>query len=218
MMKIESQAMKAFQTDVSQNPELAKEFNKNNPLFKKLAKTESTAIVGSRFGDESSQEESTVLVRGRERALETIAKKFEKKSKWLEGKTAEGKTYYWNKETMGLLYSLFAHTFNSTHPLTNDNLFQRPNGIHQKVDFFRSMNRNITPIWAQIAVLSLLVIDTTHTANGKQSITERLTKKCLTFNFLDNYCLKLWLQSSQKRSKKRKLNSKRKQLIQLKTL
>ena len=103
MMKIESSAMRAFQSDVSQNPELAKELSKNNPLFKKMAKTEmsSSSKMNSRFGEESSTEESTVLVRGRERALDTIAKKFERKSRWLERKTAEGQTYYWNKETLG---------------------------------------------------------------------------------------------------------------------
>ncbi len=103
MMKIESSAMKAFQNDVSHNPDLAKEYSKNIPLFKSTKKVETTCIVGgSRFGDDSSStEESAVLVRGRERALDTISKKFEKKSKWLEAKTSEGKTFYWNKETMG---------------------------------------------------------------------------------------------------------------------
>ena len=74
MMKIESLAMKAFASDVSLKPELAKELSTNNPLFKKMAKTEIGIKMNSRFGDESAQEESTVLVRGRERALDTIAK------------------------------------------------------------------------------------------------------------------------------------------------
>ena len=104
MMKIEAMAMKSFQNDVSKRPELAKELSTYAPMFKKIERSErsSTKIFGSRFGEESSStEESTVLVRGRERALETIAKKFEKKSKWLERKTAEGKIYYWNRETLG---------------------------------------------------------------------------------------------------------------------
>ncbi|CAG2180390.1 unnamed protein product, partial [Oppiella nova] len=85
MMKIESQAMKAFHTDVNQNPSLAKELATNISLFKKSTKTESTAKSLGRFGEDSSaSEESSTLVVGRQRALETIAKKMEKKSKWLE--------------------------------------------------------------------------------------------------------------------------------------
>lgn len=107
MMKIEAMAMKSFQNDVSQRPELAKELSSNTPMFSKVEKRELTSKMGSRFGEESTgSEESTVLVRGRERALETIAKKFEKKSKWLERTTAEGKTYYWNRETLGALNNL----------------------------------------------------------------------------------------------------------------
>ncbi|CAG2123145.1 unnamed protein product, partial [Medioppia subpectinata] len=107
MMKIESQALKAFQSDVTQNPDLGKELATNVSLFKKSNRTESTAKpMSSRYGDDDSTtgEESTTLVVGRQRALETIAKKMEKKSKWLERKTTEGKTYYVNKETFGTNY------------------------------------------------------------------------------------------------------------------
>ncbi|XP_054160207.1 WW domain-binding protein 4-like [Oppia nitens] len=102
MMKIESKAMKAFQSDVQNNPQLAKEFNTNIKLYKKIdiPETSTKLISTSRFGDDSSaSEESSTLVNGRQRALETISKKLEKKSKWLEKKTSEGKTFYVNKET-----------------------------------------------------------------------------------------------------------------------
>ena len=134
MMKIESLAMRAFQSDVSLKPELAKELSTNTPLFKKINKTEmsSSLKINSRFGDECSQEESTVLVRGRERALDTIAKRFEKKSKWLERKTAEGNTFYWNKETFGKLFIIYLFIISSVY----GNTFQRLNGQNRRLAFF----------------------------------------------------------------------------------
>jgi hypothetical protein len=103
MLKIESSALKSFQNDISQNPDLAKEIASNIPLIKKSSfKSNSVHTSGNRFGENANDsEESNTLVFGREKALDTIAKKFEKKSKWLEAKTAEGKSYYWNKETYG---------------------------------------------------------------------------------------------------------------------
>lgn len=111
MMKIEAAALGAFQQDVSSNPKLAREMGKggSKSLLDSLPVINCAAPSsyggGGRFGDQASTSESAALVRGRERALETIAKKMEKKSKWLEAKTAEGETYYWNRDSYGKLDS-----------------------------------------------------------------------------------------------------------------
>lgn len=107
MMKIESAAMKSFQSDINSNPQLASELSRTSSLINKLPTVEKESsqkiAVNNRFGESYGTDdiESKTLVRGREKALDTIAKKFEKKSKWLEAKTAEGQIYYWHKETFG---------------------------------------------------------------------------------------------------------------------
>ncbi|RWS15737.1 hypothetical protein B4U79_14030 [Dinothrombium tinctorium] len=102
-MKIEAAAMKAFQNDVSSNPQLAGELSKTTSLINKLPEiaggsSTSRPAVG-KFGESYGDEESTNLIHGREKALDTIAKSLERKSKWLEAKTAEGDIYYWNRDT-----------------------------------------------------------------------------------------------------------------------
>lgn len=108
MMKIEAAALSSFQKDISANPKLSKEISSTTSLLNKLPtihvhsnSSSSTGLCASgRFGDQSSSnEESLTLVRGREKALDTISKKLEKKSKWLEAVTSDGNTYYWNRET-----------------------------------------------------------------------------------------------------------------------
>lgn len=114
MMKIEAAALSSFQNDISSNPKLSKELSSTTSIINRLPSVKpaslsqpssSNSIYGSgRFGDQGSTEESLTLVRGREKAFETIAKKLEKKSKWLESVTSDGKTYYWNRETYETVY------------------------------------------------------------------------------------------------------------------
>jgi len=104
-MKIEAAAMKAFQKDIAQNPEKAKEYSTTPSMINKLksvpTSSQPVTKVG-RFGDDAETEESHTLVWGREKALDAISQKLSKKAQWLEAKTAEGVTYYWNKNTIGL--------------------------------------------------------------------------------------------------------------------
>lgn len=107
-MLIESSAMSSFQKDVANNPKLAKEYSStasvvnNLPIIPQYTST-SSSNTGGRYGDQFSDvgDESRTLVFGREKALDTISKQLEKKSKWLEAKTAEGTTYYWNRDSFG---------------------------------------------------------------------------------------------------------------------
>ena len=109
-MKIEAAALSSFQSDIASNPKLAKELSSTTSILNNLptipsatfsqSKESSSVYGGGRFGDQtSSNEESLTLVRGREKALDTVAKKLEKKSKWLEAVNSEGETYYWNRDT-----------------------------------------------------------------------------------------------------------------------
>lgn len=105
MLKIEAAALSSFQSDISKNPSLASELQSSKSIVSQLAhsdvKQPSTASSNfNRFG-QSFGDDSETLLNGKKRALETIAKSLEKKNKWLEAKTAEGKTYYWNKDTLG---------------------------------------------------------------------------------------------------------------------
>lgn len=105
MMKIEHAALGSFQKDITANPKLASQLATSRSIIDSLPIVDSgpaNTSGGGRFGDEfGGDTESQVLVRGREKAFETIAKKLQKKSKWLEAETAEGKTYYWNRNTYG---------------------------------------------------------------------------------------------------------------------
>lgn len=108
MMGIEAAAMRSFQNDISSNPKLSTELATTSSIINKLPKIDSNCsdsdrTITNRFGECSNFEEDQVRVNGMARALETISQKFEKKSKWLEAKTGEGKTYYWNKKTLGNL-------------------------------------------------------------------------------------------------------------------
>ena len=104
-MKIEAAAMKAFQKDIAHNPDKAKEYSTTPSMLNKLKSVPSysqpLAKVG-RFGESNEVEESHTLVWGREKALDTISQKLANKAQWLEGKTAEGISYYWNKDSMGM--------------------------------------------------------------------------------------------------------------------
>ncbi|RWS25862.1 hypothetical protein B4U80_00601, partial [Leptotrombidium deliense] len=103
LMKIEAAAMKSFQKDISSNPRLAAELASTTSVVNKLPEirygSNSSEVACGRYGDSHVEEESTTLVRGREKALDTIAKSLERKAKWLEAKTAEGNIYYWNRDT-----------------------------------------------------------------------------------------------------------------------
>ena len=110
-MRIEAAALSSFQSDITSNPELARELSSTTSILNNLptipsatcsqSKEPSSSVYGGgRFGDQTgSNEESLTLVRGREKALNTVSKKLEKKSKWLEAVNSEGKTYYWNRDT-----------------------------------------------------------------------------------------------------------------------
>lgn len=105
MRKIEAAALKSFQSDVANDPKRAKEIASLKPMPGGSSSSGSSSsatsqLPRSKFGD-SDVTESSTLLRGREKALETIASKMQKKSKWLEAKTAEGNTYYWHRETFG---------------------------------------------------------------------------------------------------------------------
>ncbi|OTF73571.1 hypothetical protein BLA29_012657, partial [Euroglyphus maynei] len=106
MLKIEAAALKSFKTnDITRNPSLTSEFATTKSIASQIIRpsTESSTskvISTNRFGEDIGDGESETLANGKRRALETIAKSFEKKSKWLEAKTSDGQSYYWNKETM----------------------------------------------------------------------------------------------------------------------
>ncbi|KPM11926.1 hypothetical protein QR98_0105050 [Sarcoptes scabiei] len=105
MLKIESAALSSFQADISKNPSLASELKSNKSIISKLKnepnnETKTNASTNAnRFGESYDCFESEKLVNGKKRALETISKSFEKKSRWLEVETSDGK-YYYNKETL----------------------------------------------------------------------------------------------------------------------
>lgn len=105
IMKIEAAALGSFQKDISANPKLASQLGTSRSMIDDLPiinETSASTSCTGRFGDQFGGDgESQVLVRGREKAFETIAKKLEKKSKWLEAKTSEGTVYYWNRTTYG---------------------------------------------------------------------------------------------------------------------
>lgn len=102
--KIEASALGSFQNDIARDPSLSKEIAHLKPISKQADKAitsqQESGSTFNRFG-QSVGDDSETLVSGKKRALETIAKAFEKKSKWLEAKTAEGTQYYWNKDTLG---------------------------------------------------------------------------------------------------------------------
>ncbi|XP_075588154.1 uncharacterized protein LOC124493529 [Dermatophagoides farinae] len=103
MLKIEAAALKSFKAnDVSRDSSLTSEFATTKSIASQIIRpsTESKVITTNRFGEDFDNVESETLANGKRRALETIAKSFEKKSKWLEAKTSDGESYYWNKETM----------------------------------------------------------------------------------------------------------------------
>lgn len=104
MLKIEAAALKSFQAnDVSRDPSLTSEFATTKSISSQIIRPSSSTskvISTNRFGEDFGDAESQTLANGKRRALETIAKSFEKKSKWLEAKTSDGDSYYWNKETM----------------------------------------------------------------------------------------------------------------------
>lgn len=97
--RIEAAALKSFQADIAADPTKAKDLPTVTAGSSESSKYE-TQLPMSKFG-ETVGSESLNLARGREKALETIASKMQKKSKWLEAKTAEGNTYYWNRDTCG---------------------------------------------------------------------------------------------------------------------
>jgi hypothetical protein len=83
---------------------------------------------GGRFGDQfiPDDAESVTLVRGRERALDTISKKLERKSKWLEAHNSEGQTYYWNRETYETIWKKPKHGFLTTEEQKTANITAAP--------------------------------------------------------------------------------------------
>lgn len=97
--RIEAEALKSFQSDIAADPSRAKDAPVLVTGASETPKTESR-LPTSKFG-ETVGTDSINLAKGRGKALETIASKMQKKSKWLEAKTAEGNVYYWNRETCG---------------------------------------------------------------------------------------------------------------------
>lgn len=105
MLKIESAALKSFKNDVTRDPSLVSEYSTTKTISSQIIRSElipNKRISTNRFGESSDNyNDSDTLNNTRKRALETIAKSFEKKSKWLEAKSSDGKIYYWNKDTYG---------------------------------------------------------------------------------------------------------------------
>lgn len=103
MMKIEAAALSSFQKDIVKDPSRAKEFKTTSSLIDSLPEgpmpSSSSQSKRGRFGEDLSGEESMAVIKGREKALETIAKKMERKFRWLERKTAEGEVFFFNRET-----------------------------------------------------------------------------------------------------------------------
>jgi hypothetical protein len=110
IMQIESAAMSSFHKDVASDPSLANQMASSSSAINHLPdlteKKSSTSLPQKgRFGEDFvPEEESRELVRGREKALDTVARKLEKKNKWLEAMSAEGDVYYWNRQTLGKHY------------------------------------------------------------------------------------------------------------------
>ena len=97
--RIEAAALKSYQADIAADPSKAGDLPRMTAGSSESFKSE-TRPSGSKFG-ETAGSESFNVAKGRGKALETIASKMQKKSKWLEAKTAEGNTYYWNRDTCG---------------------------------------------------------------------------------------------------------------------
>lgn len=92
--------MGAFAKDVAADPTKAKEYTTTRSMIEKLKlpeKKSSLPTVG-RFG-ETTETDDRYRDMGREKALDTISSKMEKKAQWLESKTAEGTSFYWNRKT-----------------------------------------------------------------------------------------------------------------------
>lgn len=104
IMQIEAAALSSFQGDMASDPSLARQVNSSAlsdlPVVMKAGSSSAVPNRG-RFGEDALPEESKELVRGRERALDTISKKLEKKNKWLEAVTSDGDFYYWHRDTLG---------------------------------------------------------------------------------------------------------------------
>ena len=105
LMKIEAAAMGAFAKDIAADPTKARELSTSKSFASSLKEQRdkpSTSLGGSRFGGVSNlgSDESATVQWGKEKALDTITTKMEKKAQWLESKTAEGKPYYWNRKTL----------------------------------------------------------------------------------------------------------------------
>jgi len=138
--KIEAAALNSFQSDLTRDPTFSKEISNKKTIstssLEKSSEQEKTGVY-NRFG-QSFGDESEVLVNGKKRALETIAKSFEKKTKWLEAKTAEGSTYYWNKHTLETRYDVPKSGFLS---LAEQSQFKNiPSSSHAKNDDFTNLS------------------------------------------------------------------------------
>ena len=106
LMQIEAAALSAFKGDVDSNPLLARQLASASSSLNHLPelkpeRPDSSLPQRTRFGEDLVPEERKELVRGRERALDTVAQKLEKKNKWMEAVTAEGDVYYWHRDTLG---------------------------------------------------------------------------------------------------------------------
>ncbi|XP_074596783.1 uncharacterized protein LOC141851882 [Brevipalpus obovatus] len=92
MMKIEAAAMRAFAKDVIKDPKRAKEYGASVSLTDKakLSEKKSQPIVMVNEKTEQCQN------LGREKILEAINSKIEKKAQWLESKKAQGRPLEYN--------------------------------------------------------------------------------------------------------------------------
>ncbi|XP_074596781.1 uncharacterized protein LOC141851881 isoform X1 [Brevipalpus obovatus] len=103
IMKIEAAAMSAFAKDVINDPKRAKEYGASVSLTDKLKVSEKKSqptVTVNRFGFDDSEKTEQYQNLGREKALEAITSKMEKKAQWLESKTGEGVSFYWNRKTL----------------------------------------------------------------------------------------------------------------------
>lgn len=100
LAQIESAALSSFQSkDVGNDPCRSAELTRasqGSSISSSILSSIPTQPPASTTDDDV---ESLIIARGREHALDSITRTLEKKSKWFESKTAEGKSFYWNRDT-----------------------------------------------------------------------------------------------------------------------
>lgn len=118
--QIEAAALNSFnKQDVARDSTFAREIGESSLPKTKLIQSEESGRISltNRFGEDSQSN-------NKKAALDTIEKSFAKKNKWLEAKNAEGRIYYWNKDTLGL-YNI-VQSFSYLYLIISETKFEPP--------------------------------------------------------------------------------------------